>query len=154
MKWASCDPGEIHSGVTRWDGVRAIASTYAHPRDHLVFIEQLLRDGLDLMVYERFALDLRRASEQNGSEFPTCEMIGVIKWLCRKYDTPVVGYFNHVHKRIYKMDWYLSLTNRQKRKLPWWGVGPGEHAKDSWCLGMWHRHSKMDTFGLLPGEID
>lgn len=100
---------------------------------------------IDLVACERFALDGKRAMQQGGSEFLTSQLIGVIRlYLCLKYNIPYVGFYNHQHKRIYRMDWYRALTLKDKRQLPWWGAAKstGDHCKDAWCVGMWFKHDR------------
>ena len=146
--WISVDPGDKHVGMAFWEGVECTGTQEFSPEMGLAYIETCISGHLNvsLIVYERFALDSRRAGVQVGSEFLTPQMIGVIKWLGTKYKVPTVGYYNHEHKRIVNMDWYKAITLKEKRKLPWWGQGTGEHCKDAWTVGAWHLHKLGERY--------
>lgn len=142
--WLSVDPGDVHAAIAKWEGTKCTGTIETSPRQALLIIERKLQDNeIDGLIYERFALDPRRAGQQSGSEFLTSQMIGVLKWLCEvKYSIYIEGYLNREHKTVYHQGWYKSLTLKDKRRLPWWGQGTGEHCKDAWCVGMWHKHMR------------
>lgn len=144
-RWLSVDPGDLHVGVASWVGAECVRVQEVTPDELAAMLETAFKHGMvDLVACEKFALDLKRAGQQSGSEFLTCQLIGVIKYLCKKNNVPYVGFFNHQHKRIYKMGWYTELTLKDKRKLPWWGAAnsTGEHCKDAWCVGMWFKQQR------------
>ncbi len=153
-QWITIDPGDKHVGMAVWQRENCVSTHELSPDQALRTLDYMTSPDFwkppSLVVYERFALDPRRAGQQSGSEFGTSQMIGVIKWLCQKAKVECVGYTNSQHKRVYSMDWYKGLSLKDKRSLPWWGVG-ANHAKDAWCLGMWHRHVN-GYVGLGAGE--
>lgn len=142
-RWWSIDPGDLHAAIAKWEGAQCLNTFEFAPHQAIATLAGALEGGyVDVVVYEKFALDRKRMSQQVGSEFLTSQMIGVIKYLCTAHKVPCVGFYNHQHKRIYRMGWYQDLTLKDKRKLPWWGQGTGEHCKDAWCIGMWFKHTR------------
>lgn len=147
-KWVSIDPGDIHFAVAEWRGKTCLNVTEFLPDDAIDFLENGIRTlDIHAMIYEKFALDLRRASQQNGSEMLTSQGIGVIRYLGRRYKVPAVGYFNHQHKKIYHMDWYLRMVRADHQRMPYWTPGPrggslNKHKMDAWSVGMWFKHQR------------
>lgn len=146
--WVSIDPGDVHAAVAEWQGTDCLNVTEMLPDDAIDFIENGIRQlTIHEMIYEKFALDLKRASQQNGSQMLTSQMIGVIRHLGRRYKVPAIGYFNHQHKRVYHMDWFLGMSRAQHQVMPYWTPGPrggtkNNHKMDAWCVGMWHKHER------------
>lgn len=59
-----------------WEGIEALLSPpWGHPA---------------CVVLEKFALRRDLAIQQAGSEMPTCEVIGVVKFLCHTRNIPLV----------------------------------------------------------------
>lgn len=142
-RWVSIDPGDLHVALAWWELGTCTMVEECNPDEAVERLEDAFkRNAIDLVACEKFALDAKRAAQQSGSEFLTSQLIGVIKYLCRKNNVPYVGFFNHQHKRIYRMSWYMALTLKDKRKLAWWGKGSGEHCKDAWCVGAWFKHQR------------
>lgn len=147
-KWVSIDPGDIHFAVAEWRGKTCLNVTEFLPDDGIDFLENGIRTlDIHAMIYEKFALDLKRASQQNGSEMLTSQAIGQIRYLGRKYKVQTTGYFNHQHKRIYHMDWFLRMTRADHQRMPYWTQGPrggskNGHKMDAWCVGMWFKHER------------
>ncbi len=147
-RWVSIDPGDKHVGLAVWQGAECLNVQEFGPDDAIDFLENGIRTlEIHAMVYEKFALDLKRASQQGGSEFLTSQMIGVIKHLARRYKVSCTGYFNHQHKKIYRMDWFERMTREDHMRQPYWTFGPrggtlNQHKQDAWCVGMWHKHQR------------
>lgn len=92
--WA-VDPGDKHVGVSAGlvdrDEVRVL-QTWTHTPDSWIetFTGVLNQKQADLVVCEEFRLYAWKAREQGFSNFPTVELIGVIKYLCRLHGVPLV----------------------------------------------------------------
>ncbi len=135
-RWVSIDPGDRHVGFATWAGPVCVGAVELTPEKCTDTLEALIACGrLQTIVYEKFALYAWNEKSMAGNEFETSQLIGVLKYLARKADLEIVGQFASVHKRIYKLGWYVDLTPKELRKLPWWGHGG--HAKDAWVTGCW-----------------
>lgn len=91
------DPGDVHVGVAffetvndEWreaegDGEWECVDTQEFTPDEFVdaLAETIFDNGIEVLVYERFRLYGDKSREQIGSEFPTAQLIGVIKYLVR-----------------------------------------------------------------------
>jgi hypothetical protein len=76
------DPGEIHVGVALFLGERCYDTYEVDPPELYRRLEAWLASGaMDVLVVELFQLYEDKAMAQVGSEFGTCECIGVIKYL-------------------------------------------------------------------------
>lgn len=88
------DPGDVHCGVAffvhadnEW-GWECTATEEFTPDD---FLDALAETFIDqdpewqFLVYEKFRLYADKARLQTGSEFPTAQTIGVIRWLGRAH---------------------------------------------------------------------
>lgn len=135
-RWVSIDPGDIHVGLASWTGYECVSAIETTPEGLEQTLEHLLEGKiLDHVVYEKFALYGWNEKSMAGNEFETSQLIGVIKYLCRKHGVPYTGQFASEHKRIYKLGWYVAMTRKERMQLPWWGNGG--HAMDAWCAGAW-----------------
>lgn len=93
------DPGDVHVGVAFFT-TEAINPWHQLPVDRAEWrcsdaqewtpdefadglAELMLEGGLDTLVIEKFRLYADKAKEQTGSEFPTAQLIGVLKYLVR-----------------------------------------------------------------------
>lgn len=147
-RWASVDPGDVHAAVAMWHEGECLNVTEFLPDDAIDHLENGIRTlEIHAIVYEKFALDLRRASQQNGSQMLTSQMIGVMRHLGRRYNVPVIGYFNHQHKKIYHMGWFTRMERTDHQQQPYWTPGPrggslNGHKQDAWCVGMWFKHER------------
>lgn len=87
------DPGERHVGwcVLRNDGGGWFADEvreYTHRESMDAFAHLAVNDPVDHWVVEEFRLYPDRAGAQTGSTMPTCELIGVFKYLHRLQTDP------------------------------------------------------------------
>lgn len=89
------DPGDVHCGVAffvRADnkfGWQCTNTEEFSPDDFLdalaeTFVEQ--DPDWQFLVYEKFRLYADKARLQTGSEFPTAQIIGVVRWLGRTHN--------------------------------------------------------------------
>ena len=86
MKYMSIDPGGL-CGYAIWDGKERIVFGEKKPFDLLDELKSCLADGmLDFVIFEGYALSGAKAKAMTGSKFETVQVIGVVKWLCRKYE--------------------------------------------------------------------
>jgi hypothetical protein len=105
---AAIDPGDAWCGLSEFDlapgGGRLLGDGFVdqsrHGKIRLMRCRTLkpwdLCDELDrliplidFVVMERFSLYPWMAREQGFSEMKTAQMVGVVKWICRKQDVPV-----------------------------------------------------------------
>lgn len=88
------DPGDVHVGYARWDGVRVVAGELAAGRAVSAVHKEL--DALrhpplqTVLVVERFSLYTDRAMAQSGSQMETAQMIGALRYVAWLTDTAVV----------------------------------------------------------------
>lgn len=81
------DPGAIHNGVAYFIGVEcswAIEYTPDELYAQLAIMCEL--KSVDVVVIEKFQLYPWMAEEQGWSQMETCEVIGVLKYVCRAWD--------------------------------------------------------------------
>ncbi len=142
VAWVSIDPGDRHVGFATWAGEDCTSATEKTPEECIEFLESYgERMVLEVVVYEKFALYGWNEKSMAGNEFETCQLIGVIKYLCKRYGMHAVGQFASQAKPLYRTSWFRGLTPTEKRRMPWWGQG--DHAKDAWAHGMYFvKHRK------------
>lgn len=132
-RWVSIDPGDVHVGVTTWSGSECLRSWETTPNRMLDMLDEASDSGkLDLVVYEKFQLYGDRMGQQIGSEFKTSEMIGAMRFICRRRNVPMRRYLSSHHKAMYKLK---AFRPPQMPLRAWKSYGSGGHAKDSECLG-------------------
>lgn len=109
MKLIAIDPGDVHCGVAyfetttevrdgrdriiRQDGWECTDTQEHLPGDLEDGLALALIDGdFDVIVLEQFNLYPDKAMAQTGSTMPTCEVIGVVKWLVRAHNHHAVAH--------------------------------------------------------------
>lgn len=89
------DPGDVHCGVAffiRADNEWGWQCTNTEEFEPDEFLDALAETYVDqdpawqFLVYEKFRLYADKARLQTGSEFPTAQAIGVIRWLGRTHN--------------------------------------------------------------------
>lgn len=161
MRFLAIDPGDVHVGFTLWQDDRCLEAQEFDPEQCIEVVADYLyvpgpwpstqRFGnagpVDLVVCERFMLYGWKMAPQMGSEFKTAQLIGQIKLLCRMAKTPFVGQMASEGKSVYSQDWYLALTNKERRQLAWYGKG--SHVRDAWVHGVKY----LQTQGLWDEKM-
>lgn len=138
--WVSIDPGDVHVGVAWWHGPVCFK---AYESDPDTTVDRLLaritadHDQLRLVVYERFLLRGALAMQQQGSEFFTSQMIGVMRNDCRRHNVACVGYRPRDHKDLFKR---RDMRPPLRPHHEWASFGHGSHTKDAENLGEYHIH--------------
>lgn len=128
--WA-IDPGDPHCGVAKFMGEKCVAAEELVPWELLGALErQLARGQLDEVVCEEWRLYPQGASVMIGSPMPTVEVIGVIRWLCKRAEVPLTMQ-------------PASIKRPTERILRTHGVkmmsrGAGPHARDAEIHGWYH----------------
>lgn len=104
MNIIAIDPGDVHVGVaTRIGPGKEILATEVDADKAIEFVEELLRVIDDpVLVVEEFVLYPGLALEQSWSPMATAEMIGVIKYLARTREVPIVMQGAQIKKPIKK----------------------------------------------------
>lgn len=132
-KYAVADPGET-TGLAIFGntGLLEKATQISGIVPFGIILEKLLQEWKwERLLYETYIINPR--INQGGSEVPSAQVIGIIKFLGDKYDTPVEG----IHPR-YKIPGYAwagikKPTNHAR-----------SHAPDAVALGeYWLRKNKV-----------
>jgi len=136
--WLSVDPGAVHVGLTWWRGAEPTRSQEMAPAQFVDYlVEAMTLRQIDFVVYEVFMLypgaEVNR--NQMGSTFEVCELIGVMRHLCRRAGVPFIGYQASHHKALYRL---AEFKPPVKPLRSWKSYGHGSHCKDSECLGLYH----------------
>lgn len=136
--WVSIDPGDVHVGVAWWHGPVCFKAYESDPDTTTDRLLARVKDGsLRLVVYERFLLRGALAMQQQGSEFFTSQMIGVMRSDCRRHEVACVGYRPRDHKDLFKKREFKPPIRPHHE---WASYGHGGHTKDAENLGEYHIH--------------
>lgn len=121
MVIVAIDPGERHTGVAWLEGDKFDSATW-HPNNFLPELERILGNGGKMvLVVEEFRLYPWKSNAQRFSRMVTCEVIGVIKYLAKKYKVRLV---------MQKPSFVKAFATDNKLKKVGWYTGSG-HAKDA-----------------------
>lgn len=142
QRWISIDPGDRHVGFATWTHDECLAAVELTPDECIKTLEEKIERGvLDCVVTEDFFLYGWNEKSMAGNRFLTCRLLGIIEYLCSRGGVEYHTQLANVHKRIYKMGWFTSLSVADKRLMPWWGNG--DHAKDAWVVGEWFKRQRQ-----------
>lgn len=143
-RMVSVDPGDRHVGWVEWVDGRPVNMIEYTPALAIRRMEQVA-DRLDLFVFERYLLYGWLASQQVGSEFPTVQLIAVLKYLAEHAGVPVVGQTAAQMKALYKIKPWVNLKPRE-----WPTYGKGNHVRDALMHGVCFMRAKgIDTGKLI-----
>ena len=145
--WISVDPGDVHVGVTFWEGKTPVWAKEFNQNEFVDWlVPKLARGEIEVIVYEIFMLYHNKATQQTGSKFHTPELIGVMRHLARRRGIPFVGFQASSHKSLYKSPEYRPP---RKALRDWVSYGYGGHCKDSECVGLWFvRVNELKGYGF------
>lgn len=131
--WVSIDPGDSHVGFAVWNGPRCVRAVEMDPNGVVLELEAMVKGDLALIVCEKFQLYGFAAQQQAGSDFKTPQLIGVIKYIGRRNNVPVV-----MQMPSFGNAKAMLKVNEIKEKGPrWWtSYGHGGHAKDAEAHGV------------------
>ena len=117
------DPGESTGWCYRNQEGRVTGGTCK--KNHMEVAEKIQIFNPDIVVFERFNLYPQMAKSLAWNSFYPCEVIGVIRYLCDKYNIPVVEQAPSVKKYFggFQQDW------DQLKEL---SQGVTEHTKDAY----------------------
>lgn len=124
------DPGDLHQGVALFHrykkGWRCSVAfeTRAWDLMHLISIMGAV-DGLDVVVYERFVLEPKRAPMLTGTDLETSQVIGAIKYQAGLHGIPIVGQTNKIKVPTKSILRARGIKSRAKK------LGVGGHAADA-----------------------
>lgn len=150
------DPGEVHIGLAwfveteaEWECVWAREWSYSAALDHIaVLLEAGERPECpDILVVEEFRLYADMAQTLIGSDFPTAQFVGAVKYLhyCYEVRRSNLGAFKGIKPGGHKVDLVFQPASIQKPTnaiLTEKGVGSEAHGNDharSAELHGWHR---------------
>lgn len=125
-------PGEFFLRLERWVGTALVRPEIENV---LPATYQLLPATIEQVVFEGYTIDEPAANQ--GSDVPTLQYIGVIKYICSRAGVPF-----HVQHRMVKGPAKGKLRNRKIKPLPGTdGKLPnGGHATDAqvhWWAWVW-----------------
>lgn len=145
--WVSIDPGDRFVGWCRWQGTRVVEAAELSPEECVAQLEMwtCLFSVQELMfppphkisvcVFERFALYAWNEKSLAGNEFKTPQLIGTIKYICRRAGVETVGQFASQGKSTYKRAPFKHWSTRDWRKaLGGSNIGRG-HSRDALAHG-------------------
>ena len=134
-RWVSIDPGDFHVGFATWNKRECASAIEVTPAKCETLLETLCEGRMiEVIVYEKFFLYGWNEKSLAGNEFLTCQLIGVNKYLGKRYGVHTVGQMAAIGKATYRKSWFKALTRREQMQLPYWGQGG--HAKDAWAHGI------------------
>lgn len=82
LNMVSIDPGDLHVGFVSWDqGVPDHLEEMSPPQLLKVMEKMVQTSWLDLVVIEDWRLYPNKTQEMIGSDFPTCQLIGALKYI-------------------------------------------------------------------------
>jgi len=118
------DPGDPHCGLARFVDGECVAAAEFKPERMLGLLELWFTESkIDKVVCEEWRLYGQFAATQSGSTMPTVEVIGVIRWLCRRWGVELIMQAALVKVPIQR------ILKAHGVKLQSWGHG--DHAKDA-----------------------
>lgn len=86
LKFISIDPGDVHVGWVEWDNLIPVFMQELTPPEAAERLKKNLESKFwDAVVIEDFRLYAKEATVQIGSDMPTCQLIGVIKYISEQY---------------------------------------------------------------------
>ena len=117
------DPGESTGWCYR--GPEGVVIGGTCKKNHMEVAERIQILHPDIVVMERFNLYPQMAKSLAWNSFYPCEVIGVIRYLCMKYDIPLVEQAPSVKKYFggFQADW---------EKLKMLSQNVTEHTKDAY----------------------
>jgi hypothetical protein len=150
------DPGDIHVGLAEFRGGRCVAASETRPEEFCDMLFDLSSESdrsagpngvrgemaPDLVVLERFALRGELMAQQQGSEFLTSQMIGTIRFICRRGGIPLVVQTPQQHKTVLKRQPWKDWPLRR-----WTSYGHGPHAKSAELHGYFYVQERLRELG-------
>lgn len=88
FNFVSIDPGDIHVGWVRWENCVPAHLEELTPDECIKQLEFL--EGQEAIVLEDWRLYADKANTMIGSDMPTCQLIGVIKYLAKQRGIPIL----------------------------------------------------------------
>lgn len=149
LNLVAVDPGGEHVGVSAfaqapddsWQCIWAGEMTPLQFEDWLS--EKAITAEIDILVVEEFRLFPDKAMEQTGSDMPTSQLIGVIKYIHRMTATiaarwPGPAMELHFQAPTIKTPTRSILRNRKLTSMAKFLKIPADHAADSELHGHYH----------------
>ena len=131
-KIVAFDPGEIHVGVAMLSGHRngswnIVEVWEVNPHQALQMLEPPYRPDMGeiTFVIEEWRLYPNKTKEMVGSDFPTAQLIGQMKYLIARADRPVVMQPAAIKKPTEALMKVRGIQHEAVRQ------GRGGHAKDA-----------------------
>lgn len=147
------DPGGVHVGVAVFgcnnSGWSCFWAGEMQPEEFEDWLsEHMVHSGIDILVVEQFTLYADKAMEQTGSDMPTSQLIGAIKYIWRqmkgtasRWPRPDVEL--HFQPAKIKVPTQSVLKNRGMKSMAK-TLKAGGHAFDAELHGYHHIINTMD----------
>jgi hypothetical protein len=146
FRFWSIDPGDVHNALARWVLPRDYSGEWRAPQVEQVdeydpgglidLVEQGI-DELDALIVEEFRLYPWLAREQGYSAFRTVEQIGVLKYIARQANVPLVLQGANVKKMalLIARGHGFPLKKLQGGREDF--VANNQHKRDAIAHGVW-----------------
>lgn len=132
LNFVSIDPGDIHVGFVSWDQSLPDHLEEFSPQKCLKVIQRMAKTNwLDLVVIEDWRLYPEMAQKMIGSDFPSCQLIGALKYILDGADIPY-----HLQPAQVKYPTMGILKNSRFRLISK-RTGCSQHVQDAELHG-WH----------------
>lgn len=132
LNFVSIDPGDVHVGFVSWDQSLPDHLEEFTPKQCLRIIQRMANTSwLDLVVIEDWRLYPDMAQKMIGSDFPTCQLIGALKYILDGEGVPY-----HLQPAQIKYPTMGILKNARFRLISQ-RTGCSNHVQDAELHG-WH----------------
>ncbi len=142
------DPGDVHNGIAYF-GAEDLMVERKWTRD---WTEQTLFDfietrkhEIDAVVIEEYRLYPELAFEQGYSDFPTVQVIGIVRYLCSKHGINFTKQGASIKRRARRvgermnMPGEIRMLGAGRNKYRGWDFdGPTQHERDATAHGIWY----------------
>lgn len=127
----SIDPGDQHCGLVYWENNQPVLIQEFQPEEMYRWLDGG-RLAASHLVVEEYRLYPGLALQQGYSTMPTCEVIGVLKYLAGRWDIPIVMQPASIKKPT------RARTNAGGKQLESVLQGKGGHCADAELHGIYY----------------
>jgi hypothetical protein len=140
------DPGDIHQGVASFElSDRTIIRHWTRDLTSEALFGLVELAPIDVLVVEEYRLYPEFARQQGYSDFPTCETIGVLKYLACKRSIPIYMQGASIKKKSRRIGERIAPGMGKERMIgsgrsSYWGWDYGDrtqHERDATAHGVW-----------------
>lgn len=140
------DPGDVHNGVAYFRiGERRLLRSWTADLKADSLFQLLAKSNIDGVVIEEFRLYPELARAQGYSTFPTCEIIGVVKYICAQRELPCYLQGASVKRKARRVGARVAPFAGSERMIGsgrssyrgWDFGGRTQHERDATAHGVW-----------------